>query len=79
MPTAPGVEYLARPVSSCYAILGALGLVMAADLELPAPGAAPGVTVAVMSVVNSVYCSACSRSSTQATASSLLRCRSPRC
>jgi hypothetical protein len=75
MPTAPVVENLARPVSSCYAILGALGLVMAADLELPAPG----TTVAVRSVVNSVYFSACSRCSTQATASSLLRCRSRRC
>jgi hypothetical protein len=64
MPTAPAGEYLACPVSSCYAILGALGLVIAADLELPAPG----VAVAVRSVVNSVYFSACSRSSTQATA-----------
>jgi hypothetical protein len=33
MPTAPVGEYLARPVSACYAILGALGLVVAADLE----------------------------------------------
>src|SRR5262249_9775323 len=33
MPTAPVVEYLARSVSACYAVLGALCLVMAADLE----------------------------------------------
>src|SRR5437763_1542167 len=33
MPTAPVVEYLARSVSGFYAFLGAVCLVMAADLE----------------------------------------------
>ena len=33
MPTAPVVEYLARSVSAFYALLGALCLVMASDLE----------------------------------------------
>src|SRR6478672_8865079 len=33
MPTAPVVEYLARSISAFYALLGALCLVMAADLE----------------------------------------------
>jgi hypothetical protein len=33
MPTAPVVEYLARPVSAFYVLLGALFLVVAGDLE----------------------------------------------
>jgi hypothetical protein len=33
MPTGPVVEYLARSVSAFYALLGALFLVMASDLE----------------------------------------------
>src|SRR6516164_8347366 len=33
MPTAPVVEYLARSVSAFYALLGALCLVIASDLE----------------------------------------------
>jgi hypothetical protein len=33
MPTAPVVEYLARSLSAFYALLGALCLVMASDLE----------------------------------------------
>jgi hypothetical protein len=33
MPTAPVVEYLARSVSAFYALLGALCLAMASDLE----------------------------------------------
>ena len=33
MPTGPVVEYLARSVSAFYAVMGALCLVVAADLE----------------------------------------------
>jgi hypothetical protein len=33
MPTAPVVEYLARSLSAFYAVMGALCLVVAADLE----------------------------------------------
>jgi hypothetical protein len=33
MPTGPVVEYLARSLSACYAVVGALCLVVAADLE----------------------------------------------
>ena len=43
MPTGPVVEYLARSLSAFYAVMGALCLVVAADLgALPAPGAVPG-------------------------------------
>jgi hypothetical protein len=33
MPTGPVVEYLARSLSATYAVFGALGLVVAADLD----------------------------------------------
>jgi hypothetical protein len=52
MPTAPIVEYLARSVSAIDALLGALCLVMASDLERYRPLVRfLGVAFALMSVV----------------------------
>jgi hypothetical protein len=52
MPTGPVVEYLARSLSAFYAIMGALCLVMAADLERYRPLVRfLGVAFALMSVV----------------------------
>src|SRR5690349_2049436 len=52
MPTAPVVEYLARSVSAFYALMGALCLVVAADLERYRPLVRfLGVAFALMSVV----------------------------
>src|SRR6266487_6162614 len=51
MPTAPVVEYLARSLSAFYAVMGALCLVMAADLERYRPLVRfLGVAFALMSV-----------------------------
>src|SRR5437773_5869941 len=51
MPTAPVVEYLARSLSAFYAVMGALCLVMAADLERYRPLVRfLGVVFALMSV-----------------------------
>src|SRR5215510_15523377 len=51
MPTSPVVEYLARSVSAFYAIMGALCLVVAADLERYRPLVRfLGVAFALMSV-----------------------------
>jgi hypothetical protein len=52
MPTAPVVEYLARSLSAFYALVGALCLAVAADLERYRPLARSlGVAFALMSVV----------------------------
>jgi hypothetical protein len=52
MPTAPVVEYLARSVSTFYALVGAFCLVVAADLERYRPLVRLlGVAFALMSVV----------------------------
>jgi hypothetical protein len=52
MPTGPVVEYLARSLSAFYAIMGAICLVMAADLERFRPLVRfLGVAFALMSVV----------------------------
>ena len=52
MPTGPVVEYLARSLSAFYAIMGALCLVVAADLERYRPLVRfLGVAFALMSVV----------------------------
>jgi hypothetical protein len=52
MPTDPVVEYLARSVSACYALVGALCLVVAADLERYRPLVRfLGVAFALMSLV----------------------------
>ena len=52
MPTGPVVEYLARSLSAFYAIMGALCLVLAADLERYRPLVRfLGVAFALMSVV----------------------------
>jgi hypothetical protein len=52
MPTAPVVEYLARSLSAFYAVMGALCLVVAADLERYRPLVRfLGVAFALMSVV----------------------------
>jgi hypothetical protein len=52
MPTGPVVEYLARSVSAFYAFVGALCIVLAADLERYRPLVRfLGVTFALMSVV----------------------------
>jgi hypothetical protein len=52
MPTAPAVEYLARSLSAFYAVMGALCLVMAADLERYRPLVRfLGVAFALMSVI----------------------------
>jgi hypothetical protein len=52
MPTAPVVEYLARSLSAFYALVGALYLVVAADLERYRPLVRfLGVAFALMSLV----------------------------
>ncbi len=52
MPTAPVVEYLARSLSAFYALMGALCLVVAADLERYRPLVRfLGVAVALMSAI----------------------------
>src|SRR6516164_5480021 len=52
MPTGPVVEYLARSLSAFYAVMGALCLVLAADLERYRPLVRfLGVAFALMSVV----------------------------
>src|SRR5437763_16377771 len=52
MPTGPVVEYLARSLSAFYALVGALCLVVAADLERYRPLVRfLGVAFALMSVV----------------------------
>ena len=52
MPTAPVVEYLARSLSAFYAIMGALCLVLATDLERYRPLVRfLGVALALMSLV----------------------------
>ena len=52
MPAGPVVEYLARSVSAFYALLGALWLVVAADLERYRPLAQLlGVALALMSLL----------------------------
>jgi hypothetical protein len=52
MPTAPLVEYLARSLSAIYALLGALCLVMASDLERYRPLMRFfGVALALISIV----------------------------
>jgi hypothetical protein len=52
MPTGPVVEYLARSLSAFYAVMGALCLVVAADLERYRPLVRfLGVAFALMSVV----------------------------
>jgi hypothetical protein len=52
MPTAPVVEYLARSLSAFYALVGALCLVVAADLECYRPLVRfLGVALALMSLV----------------------------
>jgi hypothetical protein len=52
MPTAPVVEYLARSLSAFYALVGALCLVVAADLERYRPLVRfRGVASALMSLV----------------------------
>jgi hypothetical protein len=52
MPTAPVVEYLARSLSAFYALVGALCLVVAADLERYRPLVRfLGVAFTLMSVV----------------------------
>src|SRR5262245_60823778 len=52
MPTAPVVEYLARSLSAFYALVGALCLVVAADLERYRPLVRfLGVAFALMSLV----------------------------
>src|SRR5690349_9468991 len=52
MPTGPVVEYLARSLSACYAVIGALCLVLAADLERYRPLARfLGVAFALVSAV----------------------------
>jgi hypothetical protein len=52
MPTGPVVEYLARSLSAFYAIMGALCLVVAADLDRYRPLVRfLGVAFALMSVV----------------------------
>ena len=52
MPAAPVVEYLARSLSAFYAIIGALCLVLAADLERYRPLVRfLGVAFALMSLV----------------------------
>src|SRR6516162_1616501 len=52
MPTGPVVEYLARSLSAFYAIMGALCLVLAADLERYRPLVRLlGLAFALMSVV----------------------------
>src|SRR5262245_22626666 len=52
MPTGPVVEYLARSVSAFYALVGALCLVVAADLERYRPLVRfLGMAFALMSVV----------------------------
>jgi hypothetical protein len=52
MPTGPVVEYLARSLSAFYAIMGALCLVLATDLERYRPLVRfLGVAFALMSVV----------------------------
>jgi hypothetical protein len=52
MPTAPVVEYLARSVSAFYAAVGALCLVVAADLDLYRPLVRfLGLAFALMSMV----------------------------
>jgi hypothetical protein len=52
MPTGPVVEYLARDLSAFYAVMGALCLVMATDLERYRPLVRfLGVVFALMSVV----------------------------
>ena len=52
MPTGPVVEYLARSLSAFYAIIGALCLVLAADLERYRPLVRfLGVAFALMSLV----------------------------
>ena len=51
MPTAPVVEYLARSLSAFYALVGALDLVVAADLERYRPLVRfLGVAIALMSL-----------------------------
>ena len=52
MPTGPVVEYLARSLSAFYAVMGALCLVVAADLERYRPLVRSlGVAFALMSLV----------------------------
>jgi hypothetical protein len=52
MPTGPVVEYLARTLSAFYAVMGALCLVVAADLERYRPLVRfLGVVVALLSIV----------------------------
>ena len=52
MPTGPVVEYLARSLSAFYAVMGALCLVLAADLERYRPLVRVlGVAFALMSLV----------------------------
>jgi hypothetical protein len=52
MPTAPVVEYLARSLSAFYAVMGALCLVLATDMERYRPLVRfLGVVFALMSVV----------------------------
>jgi hypothetical protein len=52
MPTGPVVEYLARSLSAFYAVMGALCLVLAADLERYRPLVRfLGVAFALMSLV----------------------------